>query len=151
MTAQQLEAYLHEQIPLSKAMGVEILESSPRIVRLRAPLGPNLNHHHTAFGGSIATAATLAAWSVLSLALGEAAPSSGLVIMTGQTDYLKPITGDFEALSVIDSEDELERFFGVLKRRGKSKIILGSEVLCDGAQCARFTGTFVASRPVDAP
>ena len=47
----ELEAYLHEHIPLSKAMGVSVVSVEEGIVILRAPLAPNINHRETVFGG----------------------------------------------------------------------------------------------------
>lgn len=64
MLPAELEADLHGNIPLTQAMQVRVLEIGPDSVRLGAPLSANINHHRTAFGGSLATLATLAAWSL---------------------------------------------------------------------------------------
>ena len=53
--------YLHTHIPISKAMGVEVVERSEAAITLSAPFAPNINHQGTVFGGSIASVATLAA------------------------------------------------------------------------------------------
>ena len=65
MLPDQLERYLHEHIPLSKAMGVSVLSVGEEAVTLRAPLAPNINHRETVFGGSASALAILAAWSLL--------------------------------------------------------------------------------------
>ncbi len=65
MTPAELEAYLHQTIPLSRAMAVSVIELNPESVVLGAPLAPNVNVHETAFGGSAAALALLAAWSLL--------------------------------------------------------------------------------------
>ena len=49
---QAIQAYLYEQIPLSKAIQVQIKEIKPNSVILTAPLQPNINHRSTVFGGS---------------------------------------------------------------------------------------------------
>src|SRR6185312_7839954 len=49
-----LERYLHEQIPLSAAMGLRARVATSECVQLVAPLGPNVNHNDTIFGGSAA-------------------------------------------------------------------------------------------------
>lgn len=59
-----LEQYLHEHIPLSRAMGVEVQEADWNGVTLRAPLAPNNNHRETVFGGSASAVAILAAWAL---------------------------------------------------------------------------------------
>jgi thioesterase domain-containing protein len=61
----ELAQYLHEHIPLSRAMGVEVVEATWDGVSLRAPLAPNINHRETVFGGSASAVAILAAWALL--------------------------------------------------------------------------------------
>ena len=62
MTPAALETYLHDHIPLSRAMAVRVVTSAPGHVELAAPLEPNINVHGTAFGGSVSTLGVLAAW-----------------------------------------------------------------------------------------
>jgi thioesterase domain-containing protein len=65
MNAHDLQAYLHERIPLSRAMEVAVREAGSDGVVLYAPLAPNINHRDTVFGGSASAVAILAAWSAL--------------------------------------------------------------------------------------
>jgi Putative thioesterase (yiiD_Cterm) len=65
MDAAALELSLHQRIPLSRAMGVAVLEAAPARVALAAPLAPNVNHSGTVFGGSAASVAVLSAWSLV--------------------------------------------------------------------------------------
>jgi thioesterase domain-containing protein len=53
----ELEHYLHEHIPLSQDMGVEVVMADWNGVTLRAPLTPTINHRETVFGGSASAAA----------------------------------------------------------------------------------------------
>ena len=52
MTPQTLQRYLHERIPLARAMEVEVRALASDGVELGAPLAPNINHRDTVFGGS---------------------------------------------------------------------------------------------------
>ena len=61
MNAVQLEEYLRERIPLSRAMAVEVRAADATGVELYAPLAPNINHRDTVFGGSASAVAILAA------------------------------------------------------------------------------------------
>ncbi|MFB3040360.1 MAG: YiiD C-terminal domain-containing protein, partial [Candidatus Poribacteria bacterium] len=65
MDLSALEEYLHEHIPLSKAIGVKVVEADSAGVTLSAPLAPNINHRETVFGGSASAVAILAAWTLL--------------------------------------------------------------------------------------
>ncbi|MCP4171556.1 MAG: hypothetical protein GY758_12370 [Fuerstiella sp.] len=62
MTSESLEADIHRQIPITAAIGVQILEATADRVEISAPLAPNINHRETVFGGNAAAVATLAAW-----------------------------------------------------------------------------------------
>ena len=72
MNAIDLERYLHEHIPLSKAMQVSVVSVDTDGVTLRAPLAPNINHQDTVFGGSASAVAILAGWSLLHTRLAAA-------------------------------------------------------------------------------
>ena len=88
-----LERYLHQQIPLSAAMGVRVRMATPERVQLAVPLAPNINHNETAFGGSAAALATLSAWALLHLRLAGAGLQARLVIQRSSMEYEQPIPG----------------------------------------------------------
>lgn len=67
-----VEHYLHEHIPITRAMGLKVTAYDGDSVRLWAPLEPNLNHRNTAFGGSLSTLGILAGWSLLHVKMQEA-------------------------------------------------------------------------------
>ncbi|PSB47247.1 YiiD C-terminal domain-containing protein, partial [Chamaesiphon polymorphus] len=60
-----VEQYLHEHIPLSKAMAVSVSSIDSSGVILSAPLQPNINHRSTVFGGSISAVSVLSAWTLV--------------------------------------------------------------------------------------
>ncbi|MCW5722637.1 MAG: YiiD C-terminal domain-containing protein [Devosia sp.] len=143
MTAAALTHYLHAHIPLSQAMGVSAIEASPARVELGAPLAPNINVHGTAFGGSAATLALLAAWSVLHLRLEAEGLPNRLVIQRSTADYLTPIAGAFSAVATLDNAD-LESFFTTLNRKGRARLSVTAELVFEGNVSGRLTGDFVA-------
>jgi thioesterase domain-containing protein len=139
----QLERYLHEHIPISRAMGVEVVTAAMSGVRLRAPLAPNLNHRSTVFGGSAAAVATLAGWALLQVRLSEDGHASRIVIQRSSVEYTQPIDGDFEAESMAPTQDEWDRFERMLERKGRARIDVRVELQQDGRVAGRFAGTFV--------
>lgn len=143
MTPEALRSYLHLHIPLSRAMEVEVLEASAEHVLLEAPLAPNLNMHGTMFGGSAATLALLAAWSVLHLKLEIEGITSQLVIHKTETEYLLPIAGCARASARLDDAD-WPNFRHTFQRRGRARLTVISELLYEGQIAARLTGEFVA-------
>lgn len=141
----ELQTYLHRVIPISKEMGVRVEEVDEAGVRLFAPLAPNINHRSTAFGGSVATLATLSAWVLMHARLHDAGSEGRVVIQRSSMEYLHPIHGDFGAFCRAPEPAAWERFLGTLSRRGLARITLHSEVLEDGRVAGRFHGAFVAA------
>src|ERR1700748_1448519 len=109
-TTTEVEAYLHSNIHLSAAMGVQVKVATPERVLLYAPLGPNINHHRTVFGGSGVVLATLSAWTLLHLRLQQARVVAQLVIQRSSMEYERPIPGDFEAVCGFADESAWQKF-----------------------------------------
>jgi len=122
LTPQQLEQYLHEHIPLSRAMQVSVAEVGPEAVVLSAPLAPNINHRETVFGGSASAVAILAAWSLLHTRLRAAGMESRLVIQRNTMNYELPIAGAFTARSSLARPGDWEPFMRMLSRKGKARL-----------------------------
>jgi thioesterase domain-containing protein len=144
--AHHMERYLHSQIPLSLAMGVRVKVATPQHVVLWAPLGPNINHNQTVFGGSGVVLATLSAWTLLHLRLEEADIDAQLVIQRSSMEYAKPIPGDFEAICRFADEGAWNRFLTTLRRRGRARIALAAQLLHGADEMGTFMGDFVALR-----
>ena len=143
MTASALAEYLHGHMPLSRSMAVSVVSASAMEVVLEAPLAPNLNVHGTMFGGSIATLAVLAAWSVVHLRLEDQQFAGQLVVSRSETDYLMPISGQARAIARLSGVD-WDRFSSQLVRHGKARVTVTAEVLSNGLLAARLVGTFAA-------
>jgi thioesterase domain-containing protein len=139
-----VEAYLHEHIPISRAMGISVVEASGSRVSLRAPLEPNVNHRSTVFGGSCASVAILAAWTVVHLRVRAAGTEGRVVIQRGATEYRLPIQGTFTATCEAPPTPVWDRFDRVLRRRGQARIELAAVVTSAGTVVATFSGTYVA-------
>ena len=142
MTDPALQAYLHEHIPLSRAMGVQVVASSVDAVTLGAPLAPNINHRDTVFGGSASAVATLAAWSLLHVRVTAQGLPSRLVIQRNSMEYLRPIAGDFTATATLDGD--WAAFTRMLARKGVARIAVRSQVDYSGEMAGLFRGEFVA-------
>lgn len=143
-TTSDLEAYLHEHIPLSAAMAVRVDRVDADAVALWAPLAPNINHRDTVFGGSASALAILAAWSLVHAKLTAQGRSCRIVIQRNEIDYDAPLVGDFSAVARLAHHDAWERFVRVLDRRGRSRIAVTCTLTSEGIVGGRFAGSFVA-------
>jgi len=144
MSAADLEAYLHEKIPLTKAMEVHLAECDDTRLVLTAPLAPNRNHLHTAFGGSLQALAILSGYSLLWRLLDN--PEAHLVIRESTIQYERPVKGELKAVCSAPSSSEFTRFQGDFARKGKARITLEAAIEQDGEVAVRFRGVFVALR-----
>ena len=144
MSPRELEAYLHEHIPLSLAMQVCVVEASPEQIVLRAPLAPNINHRETVFGGSASALAILAAWSVLHTKLAASNLKSTLVIQRNTMSYEKAITGSFTAKASAPSPEAWTSFTRMFQRKGRARIAICSTLWYEGREAGRLEGEFVA-------
>jgi thioesterase domain-containing protein len=143
----ELQQYLHAQIPLSHAMAVRAVTVDVAAVVLAAPLAPNINHHRTVFGGSACAVATLASWGLLHTRLRADTQEADLVIQRNSMEFERPLAGGFFARAVLAEPQRWPQFLDSLQRRGKSRIgviaLLWQE---EGEIAARFSGDFVATR-----
>lgn len=144
MLPADLEQYLHEHIPLSQAMGVSVVSAQADAVILQAPLGPNINHRETVFGGSASALAILAAWSLLHIRLRQEGIEARLVIQRNTMEYDKPIFGEFTARSSLDQTENWPRFTKMLARKGRARVTVTSMLEHAGQVVGRLDGEFVA-------
>jgi thioesterase domain-containing protein len=144
LNEQALQQYLHEHIPLSKAMQVSVQRLLPDEVLLAAPLAPNINHRATIFGGSASAVAILAAWSLLHTRLRSAGIDARLVIQSNTMHYDLPIAGDFTARAFIEEPEAWQHFVRMLTRKGKGRIELAAVLEYQDVPAGRLQGEFVA-------
>lgn len=144
MTAAELETYLYDQIPLSKAMAVHVVDPGPARVVLEAPLESNTNHRSTAFGGSVSTLATLAGWALVHRRLRERGHPAKVVIQRGSTEFVAPVTTGFRATCETVDATDWGRILSALERFGKARIRTRVLVEASGEVVARFEGSYVA-------
>ncbi len=145
---QGLEQFFHEQIPLTRAMGLRVGSSSPNCFTLEAAVALNHNHLHTAFGGSINAVATLAGYGLLWQELEQTAQ---LVISASSIRFLKPVRETIRAICVQPRPECMETFRDDFKQHGKARITLTVRVEENERLAAEFEGTFVAMKKTPAP
>ncbi len=121
---------IHDEIPLSRALGIEVHSWDGHSLLISAPLEPNINHQGTGFGGSVYSAAVTAAWGLTELALGDLGLRGNVVVQSGNIDYLEPVTSDFYVICRLPGDEIPERFRRSLARHGKGRLDLTAEVFC---------------------
>ncbi|MEC5397944.1 YiiD C-terminal domain-containing protein [Uliginosibacterium sp. H1] len=142
------QRYLHQHIPLSQAMQVELVSLADDHLSVSAPLEPNLNHRGTFFGGSASTLCILSAWSLLYTRLRAAGRDCRLVIRRNSMEYTRPVEGRATATARLaepaGGDTGWEAFLQAFDRRGKARIRVVSVLSYDGQEAGRLEGEFIA-------
>lgn len=137
---EQLLSTWHEQIPLSKAMQMQIESFDGDLLETRAVLAPNVNVHGTAFAGSLYAIQALTGWGMMHLQLKLNDLDASIVIASGQINYAKPVAEDIVVrCSFGEHAAEMEK----LKTSGKGRFPLICQVLlADGGAAGEFSGIY---------
>ncbi|WP_413793594.1 MULTISPECIES: YiiD C-terminal domain-containing protein [unclassified Pseudomonas] len=144
-----LESILHHDIPLTRDMGLKVLDWQARKLRLSLPLAANVNHKSTMFGGSLYCGAVLGGWGWLHLALREEGIEDGhIVIQEGQISYPVPVTRDATVVCDAPEEKLWKRFLATYRRYGRARLSLQTRVMNAGSEevAVQFEGQYVLHR-----
>lgn len=140
--APKLEQLLHRDIPITRQMEICVAAYDGNLLRLTAPLTPNINDKGTAFGGSLYSLAVLCGWSLLHLKLNEAGLSHNIVIQEATTRYLLPVNRDFVAECRI-TEESVAQLFSSLNTKGRARVPLDIHIKQDQRHAVEFSGRYV--------
>lgn len=143
MTPQTLQRYLHERIPLARAMEVEVRALASDGVELGAPLAPNINHRDTVFGGSASAVAILAAWSAIYVRMRVEGRAGRIVIRRNRMDYEKPILGDFTAAASPPDDAAWQKAVTTLGKGRPARVQVKATLECRGERVGALDGEFV--------
>lgn len=149
LDSRHLESILHHDIPLTRDMGLTVLDWHDQQLRLHLPLEANVNHKSTMFGGSLYCAAVLAGWGWLHLRLREEGIEDGhIVIQEGQISYPLPVTMDAIAICQAPGAAQWKKFLAMYRRYGRARLTLQSRIVnAEGAEDAvTFSGQYVLHR-----
>lgn len=138
----ETEQFLHQQIPLTFAMGVQLEHYDGDQLVLTAPLELNHNHLGTAFGGSLSALATLAGYSLLWLLLGDR--QAHIVVKSSSIRYLHPVTQNIRVICRKPSDTAVQDFRHAYANKGRARLQLHATVEEGHNQCVAFIGEFVA-------
>jgi thioesterase domain-containing protein len=144
MTEFDAEQYFHQQIPITRAMGVRVVAHDENEFVVEAPVALNSNHLRTAFGGSINAVATLAAYGLLWLELRE--HGVHVVVAESSIRFLRPVRETIRAICRRPDRDEWTAFRAKFGEEGKARITLQVNVVEEGRPAAEFEGIFVARK-----
>jgi len=140
-----LQAYLEAKIPISRSLGTRVQEVTPDLVTIWAPLGPNLNHHGTAFGGSASAVAIMAGWCLVFTKLQWLEQSPSIVIQSNEINYIRPIMEDFIAKAYLADTTRWTFFLDSLRRHHRARAFVDVTLIAGGRVAGSFRGSYGAT------
>lgn len=147
-----LERLRHHYLsmPPVVAMDLVIAGYDGQRLQLRAPLDRHVNDKGCAFGGSLASMMTLAAWGLVSLQVEAAGIDADIYVADSQVRYLAPLFADLEVTAELGPDGDWDTFTRTLRERGRARANLVAAVpLPDGGVATTFSARYVAiARPV---
>ncbi|MCD7099895.1 YiiD C-terminal domain-containing protein [Stenotrophomonas sp. MMGLT7] len=140
----QLQATFDAMPPVA-AMQVRVGDYREQRLAVDAPLAANVNDKGNAFGGSLCSVMTLAAWAWVTLQLRLAGHEADVYVADSQVRYLRPVYEDLHAEAGAGPGADWEGFLATFRQRGKARIAMVSRLLPGGQPAAaELDGRFVA-------
>ncbi len=134
-------------MPPVAALQPQVLDWQTGRLRLAAPLAANVNDKGCAFGGSLGSLMTLAAWGLVFLELSSQGIEADIFVADSRVRYLKPVFEDLLIEAAFDDAGEHAALADTLRRLGRASIRLKANTrLQDGGTAATFVGRYVAIR-----
>ena len=135
-------------MPPVRALQLRLHHYDGERLHLAAPLAPNINDKANAFGGSLASAMTLAAWALVSVKLEEAGLEADVYVQDSMLRYRHPLYDELTAEAWLAPEQSWEQFLTSFRQRGKARAQMLARI-CNaaGTECCSLEGRFVALAP----
>lgn len=146
MNKKEAQKYIETNIPMTKIMGMEIVELTHDSVRISMPHAPNVNHQGSAFGGSIDSLFFVTSWAYVQLLIEDFDPHPRILGRRGKSTFHKPVKSDFEAKVLIPDDSVVQIFLDDLRQKGKGRLTAKAVVEYEGEVAAEFEGDFVVLR-----
>ena len=144
----RLDAH-YQGMPPVRALGLSIAGFDGARLRLSAPLALNVNDKGCAFGGSLASLMTLAAWGRVWLGLHAEGIEADIYVADSHLRYLAPLYDDLQAEAMLAEGADWTAFMEALRCKGRGRVELAARVdLPDGTPATVFGARFAAiARP----
>jgi thioesterase domain-containing protein len=137
-----LQTFLHQEIPLTKDMGLQLVEYKPNNLVIKAPLSHNINDKGSVFGGSSSALMIISAWSLIKLNCDAYEIDADIVIHKNETLWQKAMYQDMVIVAKFNSAYCFDNIKSKLMQKRHQRISCRIE-LQDGA--AQIYSTMTAN------
>lgn len=145
-TLQRLQAH-YDAMPPVAALGLRVAGYDGERLRLGAPLAKHVNDKGCAFGGSLGSLLTLAAWGLLHVRLEDAGIDADIYVADSSLRFLAPLFDDLQAEATLAPGSDWATFVATLQARGRARVEVVAQVpLPSGGVATTFSARYVAIR-----
>jgi len=115
-------------MPPVQAMAIKALKLDDGVLSVSAPLANNVNDKACAFGGSLVSVMTMAAWGLLSEQCRRAELLAEIYIADTQVKFLAPVFGDLLAQASVHSDTDWGVFLQTLRSKSRARAVVHSSI-----------------------
>lgn len=134
-------------MPPVRAMAIQATGMQDGVLSVTAPLANNVNDKACAFGGSLVSVMTMAAWGLLSESCRRKDIDAEVFIADSQVRFLAPVFGNLEAEARLHADTDWQVFFNTLLSRGRARAVTHSSIKNEqGQTLCEMTARFAAIR-----
>jgi thioesterase domain-containing protein len=143
---QELNAAFSAMPPVS-AMAIRAVRLDAGVLSVSAPLANNVNDKECAFGGSLVSVMTMAAWGLLSEMCRREQTVADVYIADTQVRFRAPLFGDLKAEASLHQDTDWNVFLQTLQSKGRARAVIQAIIKNEqGQTMCEMTARFAAIR-----
>lgn len=134
-------------MPPVNAMAIRAVKLDAGVLSVSAPLANNVNDKECAFGGSLVSVMTMAAWGLLSEMCRRADAPAEVYIADTQVRFLAPLFGDLNAEASLHQDTDWAVFLQTLRSKSRARAVVYASIKNEqGQTMCEMTARFAAIR-----
>lgn len=134
-------------MPPVNAMAIKVVKFDAGVLSVSAPLANNVNDKECAFGGSLVSVMTMAAWGLLSEMCRREHTPAEVYIADTQVRFLAPLFGDLNAEASLHQDTDWAVFLQTLRSKSRARAVVYSSIKNEqGQTMCEMTARFAAIR-----
>lgn len=134
-------------MPPVNAMAIKAIGFDGNILSVFAPLDRNVNDKACAFGGSLVSVMTMAAWGLVTEKCRREKINAEVFIADSQVKFLAPVFGDLQASASLHADTQWNVFFQTIRSKGRARATALASIKNEqGQTLCEMTARFAAIR-----
>ncbi len=140
----KLECKIHDEIPMTRLMNLELKEINENFLTTTAPLDININDKGSAFGGSLASITIISSWCLARLIANDLGYEDfDILIIKNESSFSKQVLKQIVCECTIPTQKEINILKEKLTTKGSASLKISAKIIEDGNICMNFDGIYV--------